>query len=323
MGLSGSFQAGRAPDHLAYEEGSNTVGDRMALKARASLEERGFIALFALISLSVLVGVVALVLVMGSGHIQRLRRAGGGAQALRAAQEVLSRQLLVDRLRQPRLWLPPLAGESALPDGTVVRWWRRPMEARWRAGSRPWHEAEMSRWTQLGARPEAVTKWAQWLEARLLNRDPALGLKGDLVTDRTFLRGMFADLGLEGSGLAVEQIWTTEEGGSLGRLNLIGADSRALSRLSGIPKERIEAVQATLSGGVENPAQVAGLWSFGEAQAIGPWATLRPFSDARWTVEVRLPTLREPILMAWRSNSDEGPPGNPWFLLRPIPMEQW
>jgi hypothetical protein len=60
-----------------------------------------------------------------------------------------------------------------------------------------------------------------------------------------------------------------------------------------------------------------------ELQALEPWTTLRPFSEARWTVEVHLPTLKEPILMAWRSSFDEGPPGNPWFLLRPIPMEQW
>lgn len=299
------------------------MGDFMALTHPSRARQRGFIALFAVASLAVLVGVVALVLVVGSGRVGRLRRAGGEAMAVRAAQEVLSRQLMADRLRQPRLWIPPAAGEAILSDGTVVRWWRRSLEARWRAGARPWRETETSRWIQLGARPEPVAKWAQWLDARSLSRDPALGLKGDLVTDRAFLRAVFADLGLETRGFSVDQVWTADEGGSLGRLNLIGADPRVLSLLSGVPRERIETVQATLAEGVETPSVTANLWSYQESQALEPWVTLRPFSEGRWTVEVRLPNLKDPILMAWRSSFEEGPPGNPWFLLRPIPMEQW
>lgn len=299
------------------------MGDVMALRRASRATQRGFIALFALISLTVLVGVVALVLVVGSGRVGRLRQAGGEALAVLAAQEVLSRQLMADRLRQPRLWIPPTAGEAVLTDGTVVRWQRRSLEARWRAGARVWRETETSRWIQLGARPEAVAKWAQWLETRSLSRDPALGLKGDLVTDREFLRAVFAELGLEARGFSVDQVWTAGESGSLGRLNLIGADPRILSLLSGVPRERIEAVQAGLAQGLEDPSRVANLWSFQESQALEPWVTLRPFSEGWWTVEVRLPNLKDPILMTWRSSFEEGPPGNPWFQLRPIPMEQW
>lgn len=299
------------------------MGVVMALRRGVRSTESGFIALFAVLSLAVMVGMVAFVLVVGSGRVQRLRRAGGEAQAQRAAQEVLSRQLMEDRLRQPRFWIPPTMGEVMMPDGTLVRWWRRPLEARWRAGARPWREAESSRWVQLGANPESVARWAKWLEARLLNRDPALGLKGDLVMDRKFLRAMFGDLGLEARGLSVDQVWTADGGGSLTRLNLIGADPAALSLLSGVPRERIVAVQAALALGVEDPSRIVSLWSFQEAQAMEPWAVIRPFSEAWWTVEVRLPNLKDPILMAWRSSFEESPPGNPWFQLRPIPMEQW
>lgn len=285
--------------------------------------QRGFIALFAVVSLAVLVGVVTLVLVIGSGQVQRLRRAGGEAQALRAAQEILTRQLMEDRLRQPRLWIPPTRGMAILGDGTVVRWWRRPLDARWRAGARPWHEAETSRWIQLGAEPQRVMAWSQWLEARAMHRDPSLGLKGDLITDQAFLGALFRDLGLEARGWSGEQIWTTEEGGSLGRLNLVGADAAVLSRLSGVPKVRIEAVQESLAQGISDPASALSLWSYQEGQALEPWAVVKPFSEARWTVEVQLPTLKDPILMAWRSSFEEGPPGNPWFQLRPLSMEQW
>lgn len=295
------------------------MGLSLAVRAR----QQGFIALFALLSLAVLVGVVTFVLVVGGGRIQRLRRSGGEAQALRAAQEVISRQLIAERLRQPRWWIPPTAGSGALPDGTQVRWWRCALESRWRPAARPWQDMELSRWTQMGASAEATQRWAKWLVDRQVARDPGLGVKGDLITDRAFLIRMFQDLGIESSGLMVDRVWTADTGGSLGRLNLIGADPEVLSRLSGVPRLRIEAAQSALTHGVEDPSAVVQIWSFQEFRALEPWMVIRPFSEARWSVEVRLPTIAEPILMVWRSSFEESPPGNPWFLIRPSSMEQW
>ena len=285
--------------------------------------QSGFISVFAILALTSLVTVVVLILVTGEGQVRRFRAAGGSAKATLVAQDVLSRQMMGERLRQPRWWIPPTMGSEMLPDGTRIRWWRRPVESRWRACARPWSVDDTSRWLRLGADPGRIEFWKTWLDSRAQGRDPILGIRGDLVTDAGFLRGIFRDLGLEDRGLSAEEAWTLDESGSLGRLNLVGADPRILSLLTGIPRERIAEVQASLASGTESPALAAGLWSFMEAQSVEPWAAPRPITEAWWTVEVYLAELKVPIITRWRSSLNDGPPGNPWFRLRPVPLETW
>lgn len=285
--------------------------------------QRGFIALFSVLTLVALVGVVTFVLVVGSGQVRMLRRKGALAQATRAAQEVLTRQLYEDHLRHPRLWIPALEGGRILTDGTRVEWARRPVDARWRVGARVWGEDEVMRWIRLGANPERVRHWTAWLEARSLRREPNLGWRGDLITDCTFLEHLCSDIGLTEQGLQASGIWTTDEGGALARLNLIGADPAVLAKLSGVPAERITAVQRSLAQGVEDPAHGSNLFGFQDSQALGPWASIRPFTEAYWSVRVHLPSLSEPVLMSWRSSLEDGPPGNPWFQVHPVSPDRW
>ena len=284
--------------------------------------QRGGIALIALLTLAALVGVVTYVLVVAEGQVQRWRRMGGEAQARRAAYAVISRQLVAERIQQPRAWIPPLVGEGRTEEGIQVRWRREPVEGRWRVGHRIWQEAELERWRRLGADPAACDRWAGWLEARAAQRDPAMGAR-ELVTDRVFLASCFQDLGLARPGRSVDRVWTVDEAGAVGRLNLLGAEASVLADLSGLPAARVLEVQGRLEGGVSDPSELAGLWSFVEGQAVEPWASIRPFPVALWTAEVHLPTLKEPIWVRLRSSGEDGTPGNPWFQLRPWSMEQW
>ncbi len=286
-------------------------------------QERGFIALFAVLSLALLVGVVALILARSGGLLNRDRQEGGGAQARLAAHAALSRVLLQERLRTPRWWLPPLEGKVLLEDGTEVHWTRRPSESRWRVGARPWTPEVQTRWRQLGAQTEGLARWAALLEVRQQGRNKVAGARGDLIQDCGLLRICWQELGLEARWGGPERVWTGDDAGALGRLNLAGADAEILESLSGISAQRLRTIQNQVAQGVVSPAEIGDLLSYQESLALGPYATLRPFVEAIWTVDVHLPTLREPIVQHWRSSLDEGLPGNPWFRLRPLPGDHW
>ncbi len=284
--------------------------------------ESGFIALHALLSLAFLVAVAVLVLAHWDGINQRYRQQGGEAQAQRLAAAFIEERLAQEWVASPRPWIPALRGEQAYGAATL-RWRRLPVEGRWRAGARPWTPEWREAWDRLGASPERTARWQGWLEQRQAAvLGAALG-RGDLVQDRRFLQGIFRDLGLEARWTSADRLWTGDEGGSLQRLNLLGADPEVLSKVSGVAQARIEAFQAAAERGLREAGEAQGFWRFDEAQALERWASARPFSTAFWEVEVALPTLRQPVLTRWRVNLDEGSPGNPWFRLQPWSREQW
>lgn len=285
--------------------------------------ERGFVALYAILTLAALLGVAALVIVHWQGGIDRDRARGGKALAERVALDFIHRRLAEERQQVPRPWVSATRGEARLEDGSEVHWERIPLESRWRAGARPWVPEWDGRLIRLGASDEAVLRWKSWMNARMAQRDSALGVRGDLVQDRAFLAAIFADLGLQARWGGPERIWTADEGGSLGRLNVLGADPEMLEALTGVPALRIREVQSLAAPGVPDAAAAAGFWRFEEQQALEPVATLRPFSECRWRVDVRIPNLRGSINTQWRVSLEDGTPGNPWFRIRPISSEVW
>lgn len=284
--------------------------------ARGLRGQGGFIALYAVLTLLVLVGVVALVLAHSSGIMGIQRAEGGKAQADRLAYGFISRQLTVERLQVPHAWTPALQGSWTDESGATLAWTRRPVESRWRAGARPWTPEFQDRLLRLGADPSAVRRWSDWLQDRQLRRDPALGFRGDLVGDPEFLRRIFRDLGLEDRWRSADRIWTLDEGGAMGPLNLLGADPEVVGTLTGLDPARIRQIQARASQGLPDAGAAQSLLDFSESQALAPVASLRAFSEAEWVVEVHLPSLKEPIFTRWRSSLDEGTPGNPWFAIR-------
>lgn len=285
--------------------------------------DSGFIALYAVLTLATLLGVVALVLAHWQGGIQRDRRMGGTALAERVALGFIHRQLAEERQQTPRPWIPSIRGEARLEDGSGIRWERIPLESRWRAGARPWTPEWEARLIRLGADPEGVQRWKSWMDGRLAQRDPALGIRGDLIQDRGFLARVFAELGLQARWGEPERFWTLDEGGSLGRLNLLATDPDILEALSGVAAQRIREVQSLAASGVPDPAAASAFWRFEEQQALEPLGSIRPFRECRWRVEVSLLNLRDPIVTLWRVSLEEGTPGNPWFRVRPLSLEAW
>lgn len=285
--------------------------------------QKGFIALYALLSLAFLVAVVVLVMAHWSGVIQTHRRKGGLAQAQRVAHAFIHRKLLEDRLRVPRYWIAPMKGEALGEEGARIQWRLHPLDGRWRVGARPWNPEWQSYWERLGARPEAVHAWQIWMEARRNGRDPASGIRGDLVTDPAFAQQIFEGLGLQARWGVPGRMWTLDEGGALSRLNFLGSDPEVLAVLSGVPKERLEEIQNQAAAGLPDASAAQALWRFDEQQAVEPLASIRPFGESLWTVELRLPALKEPILTRWRVSQEEGTPGNPWFKVRPAMEEAW
>lgn len=284
--------------------------------------ERGFIALYALLSLAFMVGMAVLVMAHWDGINQRLRQQGGEAQAQRVAAAFIEERLAMEWASTPRPWIPALRGEQAY-GAAVVTWRRIPLEGRWRAGARPWMPEWREAWDRLGARPERSTHWQGWMErrqAQVLNA--ALG-RGDLVMDRRYLGGIFEDLGLAYHWQRADRLWTTDEGGALNRLNLLGADAEALALLSGVAKERIAQFQTLAGSGFADAGAAHGYWRFDEQQALERWASVRPFSVALFEVEVALPTLKQPISTSWRVSQEDGTPGNPWFRVQPWSRELW
>jgi hypothetical protein len=284
--------------------------------------QRGFIALYAIVTLAFLLGLVVLVLARWEGYVRARRIEGATAQADRMARTLIHRQMLADAVRTPRLWIPPLAGEEQI-GGMRLTWSRLPLEGRWRMGARPWRPEWIQAWEGLGAKPDRLEVWRSWLEARLAGRDPSLGIRGDLIQDPTFAARIFDDTGLGIRWNVPQRLWTLDESGAMNRLNLVGVDPELASALTGVSLERIMAFQAVAQEGLPDAAAAQAFWRFDEWQALEPWMTPRPFSTALWTLQVHVPSLREPIVTRWRVSTDESSPGNPWFVARPWPRELW
>ena len=285
-------------------------------------KEKGFIALYALLSLAFLLTVAVLVMAHWDGANQRRRQQGGEAQAQRVAAAFIEERLAQEWTATPRPWVPALRGEQAYGSANL-RWHRLPVEGRWRAGGRPWTPEWCELWNHLGAHPDRSNFWQGWLQQRQAAvLSAALG-RGDLIMDRGFLQRVFEDMGLAARWTSADRLWTGDEAGALNRLNLLGADAEVLSVLSGVPKERIEGFQALADKGFQDAAAAQGYWRFDEQQALDRWAGVRPFSVAFWEVEVALPTLRQPVLTTWRVSQDDATPGNPWFRVQPWSREQW
>ncbi len=287
-----------------------------------SVRNRGFVALHAIVTLTLLMAIVALVLVRWGNDIQRHRRVGGLAVANRAAHEVIQRELFKEFLRAPRLWSPPMAGTAEV-QGVHLTWTRRPVDSRFRAGARPWSPEMNGAWERLGAKPDRLAFWSAWMERRFTERDPNLGFRGDIVTDPGFLKEIFNDSGLATRWGGPEGLWTMEEAGALVRPNLLGADPQVASALTGVSRERIQEFAKFTQGGLVDATAAQTFWNFSEWQAIQSWMAVRPFSESIWVVEARVPNLKDPIITRWRSGADETLPGNPVFKVRPMNEEVW
>jgi len=284
--------------------------------------QQGFIALYAIVTLTFLVGLVALTLVRWEGSINQDRTQGGICQAERAARSLIERQMLADLTRVPRYWIPPLTGEQDL--GNIHLYWTRvPVESRWRMGAGAWRPEWIQGWERLGARRDRLDFWRNWMEDRRTRRDPSLGLRGDLIQDRKFAGSIFVDLGFDRKWGMPQRFWTLDEAGALNRLNLVAVDSQVASALTGVPCDRVDAFQAFAKKGFHDAASAQSFWRFEEWQALEPWMNPRPFSVAIWTIEVSLPSLKEHVVTRWRVSVDESTPGNPWFQAIPIMPELW
>lgn len=285
--------------------------------------QKGFIALYAVFAIAVLVAIAGLISARWGSRLQTLRRRGGVAQARRIGFEVLNRQLAEDHLKVPRMWVPPLRGTMELKDGSLVTWERVPVDAFWRAGAGPWSVEWQNRLILLGASSTAVHDYQTWLEARFANNDPSLGIRGDLVTDPDYLNGMFHTLGLDRRWGQARRQWTTDPDGATGRLNILGTDPDMLSAMSGVSVTRIKEIQAACDQGVSEPSVLESFWGFEERQSLEPIASIHTFAVSRWRVEVKVPTLKETVVTYWRVSIDDGTPGNPWFQVQPISLEAW
>lgn len=284
--------------------------------------QRGFIALWAVLTLAFLAGVVTLVLARWDRHVTALRREGGLARAERLAHALIQRRMFEDATRIPRMWIPPLAGKDEV-EGITLTWTRIPLDGRWRVGARPWRPDWIQAWRALGGDADRLETWRAWLETRWATRDPRLSSPGDLIQDRDYAARIFRETGLEARWGAAQRLWTLDEGGSLDRLNLLGVDAEVALALTGVSRARIEAFQAQAREGIHDAASAQAFWSFDEGQALQPWLATRPSDTSLWILEVRLPSLPEPVVTRWRVSTDESTPGNPWFHARPWPMELW
>jgi hypothetical protein len=285
-------------------------------------EERGFIALYALLSLAFLVGVAVLAMAHWDGMLQSMRRHGGQAQAQRLAYAFIQERLTQEWMTTPRPWVPPSRGEQPYGDA-FLRWSRTPLDGKWRAGARPWTPEWREAWGRLGARPDRLAYWGAWLEQRQALLAQAAYGSVDVVTDAGFLGGLFSDLGMASRWATPGRLWTTDQAGALMRVNLLGCDAEAMSILSGVDKCRMEAFLAQAGLGFQDSSSAMGYWRFDEWQALERWATIRPFTEAQWEVEVKLPTLSEPIPTRWRVSQEDTAPGNPWFRVQPRSPEAW
>lgn len=285
--------------------------------------QNGFIALYAVFAIAVLVAIAGLITARWNSRLQILRHRGGVAQARRIGLEVLNRQLAEDNLRVPRMWVPPLKGTAQLKDGSTVTWERTPVDAFWRAGRGPWPIEWQNRLILLGASPTIVHDYQSWLEARFTNNDPTLGIQDDLVTDPQYLDGMFHAMGLDSRWGQARRLWTTDPEGATGRLNLLGTDPEMLSAMTGVSSGRIREIQAACAQGVSDPSITESFLGFEERQNLEPIASIHAFAESRWRVEVQVPNLKETVVTYWRVSLDDGTPGNPWFKIRTISPEAW
>lgn len=286
------------------------------------IRQRGFIALYALLSLALLLGLAVLALAHWDGLVQRERRLGAEAASQRIAYGFIQEQLLSEMEATPRPWVPALAGEG-LYEGTKIMWRRIPIDGRWRAGARPWTPDFLDAMERLGADKNSLMQWNGWLQSRQSSLNPQVVGRSDLITDPRYLGSLFESTGLARAWGTPERLWTIDPDGSLGRLNLFGADPRVVSALAGIPESRVQAFQSLADKGELDPSSAIGYWRFDEWQALSRWFYVRPFSEEQWEVTVWYPGVRDPSLTRWRISRDDGTPGNPWFRIQSWSLDQW